>query len=101
MAKTSSIVKERRREKSVKNNWQKREDLRKKSKDMTISDEERAEARLMLNKMPRNTSQHRLRHRCQLTGRSRGYLRKFGISRICFRELASHGIIPGVIKASW
>jgi len=54
-----------------------------------------------LSRLPRNSSPVRLRNRCQLTGRPRGYMRQFGISRICFRELASKGLIPGVKKASW
>lgn len=101
MAKTSVIAREKRREKLVKINWQRREELRKKSRDMRLSEEERAEARVALNKMRRDTSPCRLKNRCQLTGRPHGYLRKFKISRICFRELAGMGMIPGVIKASW
>ena len=54
-----------------------------------------------LQKLPRNSSPVRLRNRCQLTGRPRGYMRMFGISRITFREMASKGLIPGVKKASW
>ena len=54
-----------------------------------------------LQKLPRNSSPVRLRNRCQLTGRPRGYMRRFGISRITFREMASKGLIPGVKKASW
>jgi len=54
-----------------------------------------------LQKLPRNSSPVRLRNRCQLTGRPRGYMRTFGISRITFREMASKGLIPGVKKASW
>lgn len=55
----------------------------------------------LLDKLPKNTSKVRLRNRCQLTGRPRGYIRKFGICRIQFRDLASAGKIPGVTKASW
>jgi small subunit ribosomal protein S14 len=55
----------------------------------------------LLDKLPKNTSKVRLRNRCQLTGRPRGYVRMFGISRIKFRDLASDGKIPGVTKASW
>jgi small subunit ribosomal protein S14 len=101
MAKKSSIEKEKRRERLVSRHWEKREALREKIKNMHLPDEERAEARRALNKMKRDTSPCRLRNRCQLTGRSRGYLRKFKMSRLCFRELASLGMIPGVIKASW
>jgi small subunit ribosomal protein S14 len=54
-----------------------------------------------LQKLPKNSSKVRLRNRCKLTGRPRGYMRQFGVSRINFRELASNGLIPGVKKASW
>ena len=54
-----------------------------------------------LDKLPRNASPVRLHNRCKLTGRPKGYMRKFGISRVTFRELASKGMIPGVTKASW
>lgn len=54
-----------------------------------------------LSRLPRNSNPNRQRNRCKLTGRSRGYMRQFGISRITFREMASFGIIPGVKKASW
>jgi small subunit ribosomal protein S14 len=101
MAKTSSIEKQKRRERCVKNNWQKRTDLREKGKDLKLSEEERFAARIALNKMKRDTSPSRLKNRCQLTGRPHAFLRKFKVSRICFRELASRGMIPGVVKASW
>jgi len=54
-----------------------------------------------LQKLPKNSNPIRLRNRCMLTGRPRGYMRQFGISRITFREMASHGLIPGIKKASW
>ena len=54
-----------------------------------------------LQKLPRNSNPIRVRNRCKLTGRPRGYMRQFGISRICFREMAKNGLIPGVKKASW
>ena len=101
MAKTSSVEKQKRRERMVKNNWEKRAELRSRGKDMHLTEEERFQARIALNKMKRNTSPFRLKNRCQLTGRAHGYLRKFKISRICFRELAGRGMIPGVTKASW
>jgi small subunit ribosomal protein S14 len=101
MAKTSSIAKQKKREKLVALNWQRRTELREKAKNLNLSDEEREEARVALNKMRRDTSPSRLRNRCQLTGRSQGYLRKFKVSRLCFRELAGMGMIPGVTKASW
>lgn len=101
MAKKSSVVKEQRRAKKVDLAWEKRTKLRELGKDLTISDEERTEAQVKLNKMPRDTSYIRRRNRCQLTGRSRGFLRKFKLSRLCFRELANLGMIPGVVKSSW
>ena len=65
------------------------------------SDEERAEARYKLSKLPRNSAEVRHRNRCGLTGRPRAYYRKFNLSRIAFRELALEGMIPGVTKSSW
>ncbi len=101
MAKKSSIAKQKKREKLVSMNWKRRSELRSKGKDMSLSEEERESARVALNKMRRDTSPSRLKNRCQLTGRPHGYLRKFKVSRICFRELAGMGMIPGVTKASW
>ncbi len=101
MAKKSSVEKQLRRQRLVNKAWGKRQELKKKSSDIHATEEERQFARVALNKMPRNTSPIRLRNRCKLTGRSRGFLRKFGVSRLTFRELASVGVIPGVTKASW
>jgi small subunit ribosomal protein S14 len=101
MAKKSSMEKQQKRERLVKLNWEKRQELKKKSLNMNLSEEERSEARIQLNKMKRDTSPIRLRNRCKLTGRPRGFLRKFQVSRLAFREMASHGIIPGVTKSSW
>jgi small subunit ribosomal protein S14 len=101
MAKKSSVIKERKRERLVNLKWEKRQHLKRIISDITKSDEERMEAVNKLNKLPRNSSPIRLRNRCSITGRSRGYLRKFKISRLCFREMASDGLIPGVTKASW
>ena len=101
MAKKSSIEKQKRRQAMVHRYSEKRMTLKKKILNMKLSDEERNEAHLALNKMPRNSSKVRLRNRCVLTGRCRGYLRKFPLSRLCFRELASSGMIPGIFKASW
>jgi Ribosomal protein S14 len=84
-----------------KNKWEKREQLKKVIYDMNKSVEERLTAVDTLNKMPKNSSPVRLRNRCQLTGRARGYLRKFKLSRLCFREMANQGLIPGIVKASW
>lgn len=101
MAKKSSIEKQKRREKMVSLHLKKRTDLRERSYNIHLSEEERAAARVALNKMPRDTSQIRLRNRCKITGRARGYLRKFKLSRLTFREMASQGLIPGVTKSSW
>lgn len=101
MAKTSSIQKQLRRERTVKLKRDKRQDLKKRAADIHASEEERQLARTALNKMPRDSSPIRLRNRCQITGRSRGYLRKFKLSRLTFREMALVGLIPGITKASW
>lgn len=95
------VAKQRRRTQMVDRKWEERQRLKKIVRDMRVSDEERMEAQNKLNKLPRNSSPVRLRNRCVLTGRPRGYLRKFQISRICFRELANNGTIPGLFKASW
>jgi small subunit ribosomal protein S14 len=101
MAKKSSIAKQKKRETLVKNSFDKRARLKAIILDMKKPIEERLEAVDSLNKMPKNTSPIRLRNRCQLTGRSRGFLRKFKLSRLCFREMANQGLIPGIVKASW
>ena len=101
MAKKSSVEKQQRRERAVAKNWNKRQALKTTSRDMNLSEDERQDARTALNKMPRDTNPIRLRNRCQLTGRPRGFLRKFQLSRLTFREMASNGLIPGVTKASW
>jgi small subunit ribosomal protein S14 len=79
----------------------KRLELRARSIDAKLSDEDRHEARTKLNKLPKNSAPGRIRNRCKLTGRPRGFLRKFGLSRNEFRRLANFGQIPGVTKASW
>jgi small subunit ribosomal protein S14 len=101
MARKSSIAKQKRRQRLVKLKWDRRQELKKIVKDLSKSDEERLAAQLSLNKLPKNSSPVRLRNRCQFTGRSRGFLRKFKMSRLCFRELANLGFIPGIVKASW
>ena len=85
----------------VKLKWDKRQQLKKTILDLSISEEERVEAVTALNKLPKNSSPVRLRNRCQITGRARGFLRRFKLSRLCFREMANSGLIPGVVKASW
>jgi len=101
MAKKALVEREKRRKVLVERHWQKRQDLKRKSRDVNATEEEREEARRLLHKMPRDTSPIRRRNRCNLTGRSRGYLRKFQVSRLVFREMASFGLIPGVTKSSW
>lgn len=101
MARKAMIAKEKRRQRSVNIRWQKRQDLKKIISDPRATDEEKMSAARKLNSMPKNSSPVRLRNRCAMTGRSRGFLRKFKLSRLCFRELASSGLIPGVVKSSW
>lgn len=101
MAKKSQVARQKKRERMVKNNWDRRKSLKETILDMNKTIEERLHAVDALNKMPKNSSPIRLRNRCQFTGRSRGFLRKFKLSRLCFREMASQGLIPGVVKASW
>ena len=101
MARKGSIAKEKRRQKLVSLKWDRRQELKKIVKDLSKSDEERLAAQISLNKLPKNSSPTRLRNRCQFTGRCRGYLRKFKMSRLCFREMANQGYIPGIVKASW
>ena len=101
MAKKSAVAKEQKRQKQVKLKWDKRQALKKIVVNPELSEDERERARLKLSKMSPNSSAVRLHNRCQLTGRPHAYLRKFQISRICFREMANNGMIPGVTKASW
>ena len=101
MAKKSSIQKQLRRERLASLKWEKRQELKKIISDPSVGPAEKQEAMKKLNKLPKNSSPIRLRNRCQFTGRCRGFLRKFKMSRLCFRELANSGHIPGVFKASW
>lgn len=101
MAKKSHIAREVKRAKLVKQFAEKRDELRTKQSDVKLSIDERIAAGIALNKLPRDSSKSRIRNRCKITGRPRGGYRKFGISRIKFREFASFGLIPGVTKASW
>jgi small subunit ribosomal protein S14 len=101
MAKKCSIAKQKKREVLSKKKWEQRQKLKKIVSDLNVSEEERQAAMIALNKLPKNSSPVRLRNRCQLSGRSRGVLRKFKLSRLWFRELANKGYIPGITKASW
>ena len=101
MAKLSTINRELKREMLVKKYEPKRNALQAIINDSKLSDEERMEARLKLQQLPRNASPTRLRNRCQITGRPRGTYRKFGLARSKLREAAMRGEIPGLVKASW
>tara|TARA_B100001287_G_scaffold270936_1_gene270436 strand:- start:479 stop:784 length:306 start_codon:yes stop_codon:yes gene_type:complete len=101
MAKASSIQKNNLRSKLINKLSKRRMFLKSKIKDKTITLEERISFQNKLNDMPRNSSSIRHRNRCELTGRSRGVYRKFGLSRIKIRELSMTGDLPGVVKSSW
>ena len=101
MAKKSSIEKNKRRRKLVKQYTGKRERLLAVANDEARSMEERFEARLKLAELPRNANPTRIRNRCELSGRPRAYYRKHRLSRIALRELGSKGLIPGLVKSSW
>ncbi|MGA1664217.1 MAG: 30S ribosomal protein S14 [Burkholderiaceae bacterium] len=101
MAKLSMINREKKREALVKKYAAKRAALFAVIQDQSKSEEERYEARLALQKLPRNASPVRQRNRCQLTGRPRGTYRLFGLGRMKIREAAFRGEIPGLTKASW
>ena len=101
LAKKSAINKQKRREKLVRRYAAKREELKRRAKDMSLSAEDRQAAREQLAQLPRNSSPVRLRTRCIVSGRPRAVYRKFMLSRIAFRELALEGKLPGIMKASW
>jgi small subunit ribosomal protein S14 len=101
MAKMSQINRNRKREKLVAQYASRRAALKAKADDMKVPTEERFAARLKLAKLPRNSSKTRIHHRCDLSGRPKGYYRKVKLSRIALRDLANFGQIPGMTKASW
>ena len=101
MAKLSQVLRDKRREKLIQKYAVKRAELRKRLNDATVSIEEKMEIQEQFAKLPRNSCPTRLNRRCQISGRSRGYYRKFRISRIALRELALKGHLPGVRKSSW
>jgi small subunit ribosomal protein S14 len=101
MATTAKIAANDRRKKAINLYRQRREELKKQTKNLKATQEDRQAASLELAKLPRDGSPTRLRNRCILTGRPRGYYRKFGLSRIALRDLALRGELPGVVKASW
>ena len=101
MAKKSSIAKNQRRERLVEKYAVKRAELKSILANPDTSDDEFFEAQRKLSKLPRNSARTRLRNRCAITGRPRAFIRRFGLSRLTFREMALDGRIPGVIKSSW
>ncbi|MEK9708307.1 MAG: 30S ribosomal protein S14 [Alphaproteobacteria bacterium] len=101
MAKKSAIEKNKNRQKLVNRYAAKRAELKAIARDTARQPEERFAARMKLAKLPRNSSKIRLRNRCEVTGRPRGYYRKFRMSRLALRELGSNGLIPGLVKSSW
>jgi len=101
MAKTSSIEKNNRRKKLAKQYSAKRAKLKALTKDQSLPMEERFAAQLKLAALPRNSSPGRVRNRCEVSGRARGYYRKLRMSRIALRELGNFGQVPGMVKSSW
>lgn len=101
MAKKSSIEKDKHRRKLVAQYAAKRARLLAVANDDAQPQEERFAARLKLAELPRNSSKSRIRNRCELSGRARGFYRKLKLSRIALRQLASRGQIPGMVKSSW
>ena len=101
MAKTSMIERNKKRRRLAKKFAFRRDRLKAIASDLSVPAEERFAARLKLAEIPRNASPTRIHNRCDLTGRPRGYYRKLRMSRIALRDLASNGLIPGMVKSSW
>jgi len=101
MAKTSQINRNTKREKMVAQYAARRKALKAITENMSLPAEERFAAHLKLAKLPRNSSKTRIHHRCELTGRAKGYYRKTKLSRIMLRDLGNWGQVPGMTKASW
>jgi small subunit ribosomal protein S14 len=101
LAKLSQVLRDQRRIKLIEKHAEKRAALRKRLNNPAISTEEKFAIQGEFAKLPRNSCPTRLNRRCAISGRSRGYYRKFGLSRIAFRELALKGQLPGVRKSSW
>jgi small subunit ribosomal protein S14 len=101
MAKKSMINRDLRRRVLVTKYAKRRAELKEIISNQRLPDEDRQEAVLALQKLPRDSSRSRIRNRCGLTGRPRGYYRKFGLSRAKLREMIMRGDVPGVVKASW
>lgn len=101
MAKTSMVEREKRRERTVAKYAKKRAQLKATIRDPKATDEQRWDAQIALQKLPRNANPVRLRSRCELTGRPRGVYQRFGLGRNKLREAAMRGDIPGLVKSSW
>jgi small subunit ribosomal protein S14 len=101
MAKRSKIARNEQRRKLVEKFASRRAELRQRSVDLNLSLEERMEARAELALLPRNSAGVRVRGRCKVTGRPRGYIGRLGISRVLVRDMAHNGLLPGLKKASW
>lgn len=101
MAKTSKLARDEQRRELVARHKAKRDQLKAIIRNPKSTEEERAAAYASMRKMPRDSSATRVRNRCAMSGRPRGYLRHFGLSRIALRDMALSGLIPGVRKASW
>ena len=101
MAKNSAVNRNERVKKLVKQHATRRQLLKDIANDESLPLEERFDARLKLAQMPRNASATRIRNRCEITGRPRGFYRKLKMSRISLRDLGSAGLIPGLVKSSW
>ena len=101
MAKTSAVQRNLKRQLLTKRFAAKRAQLKAIARNKDLPVEERFTAQLKLAALPRNSAPSRIRNRCLITGRPRGFYRKLGMSRIALRELASNGFIPGMVKSSW
>ncbi len=101
MAKKSATENNNKKQKMVEQYRERRTKLKAISKDSSLSMEERFEAQMKLAALPRNSSRVRVRNRCEVSGRPRGYYRKLKMSRIALRELGSKGLVPGLVKSSW
>ena len=101
MAKKSSVERNNKRKRLAAKYASKRAALLQVANDTSLSNEDRFKARLKLAELPRNSAPTRVRNRCGVTGRPRGYYRKLNMSRIALRELSSKGLVPGMVKSSW
>jgi small subunit ribosomal protein S14 len=101
MAKKSAVEKNNRRRELAQQYAAKRARLKATAVDASLSDQERFAARLKLAELPRNSSPSRIRNRCEMTGRPRGFYRKLKMSRIALREMGNEGKVPGMVKSSW